>query len=62
MVDEGDQAALVVALADLVARDGALDLPDVDPADIRVVHAALAAWLPATDRTDPARPRARSLP
>ena len=46
MVDDRDQAALVVALADLVARDGALDLPDVDPVDIRVVHAALAAWLP----------------
>jgi hypothetical protein len=45
-MDEGDQAALVVALADLVVRDGALDLPDVDPEDIRVVHAALAAWLP----------------
>jgi hypothetical protein len=35
MMDEGDQAALVVALADLVARDDALDPPDVDPEDIR---------------------------
>jgi hypothetical protein len=33
----------VVALADLVARDGALDVPDVDPEDIEWCTRRLAS-------------------
>jgi hypothetical protein len=48
MVDPGNAAALVVALADL-AHAGELDLTDCDRADIATVHAALAPWLAADD-------------
>ena len=50
MVDPGNVAALVVALADL-ARAGELDLTDCDRADIVAAHTALAVWL-AVDPDD----------
>jgi hypothetical protein len=47
MVDPGNAAALVVALADLAHVTGDFDLTDCDRADIATVHAALAPWLAA---------------
>jgi hypothetical protein len=54
LVNPGNATALVVALADLAARDDELDLIDCDRADIAAVYAVLARWLQGgPDRRSP---------
>jgi hypothetical protein len=49
VVDAGNAAALVVALADLVREEGSLNLGEVDAEDIVAVYDALAPWLPRVE-------------